>query len=153
MGKHFREFGTNGLAVGQKFLGKRALYNAGAHGAVPAGIHGDTKQGARSVVIGDRIYSDDSLPWGLLAYTGAGGKLYSGRHPTKDQVKDQTMTGSNLFMLRSIQTQNEIRVFAKVDKIRGMGVYEFLGMYTAVDVMTVINHEGFVMIKFILVPV
>ena len=99
------------VALGSTFESRRALYDAGVHRQLQAGIVGTPAKGAESIVMSGG-YPDDKDDGFEIKYTGHGGQ-----HPaTKKQFKDQDPKDSgNAALIKSIETGKPIRV------IRGSG--------------------------------
>ena len=68
-----RRFGSiPGVSRGTSYADRRALYDAGVHRALIAGIVGGAKEGAESIVVSGG-YEDDEDYGDILVYTGQGG--------------------------------------------------------------------------------
>jgi hypothetical protein len=123
-------YGHNGLDVGQWFpLRLSALYY-GAHGASQAGISGDTKNGAFSIVVSG-LYDDLDRDMGdVLHYSG------SGSHDDNPRAHAPS-TNQTRTLHASLRTQNPVRVlrnkskhrYAPTDGLRYDGLYLVVSMH------------------------
>src|SRR5262245_14776028 len=86
-----RTFGdVPGYPPGRHFASRRALFDAGIHRQLQAGIAGSSTVGAESIVLSGG-YEDDEDHGTLIIYTGEGG-----RDPqTGKQIADQVFTRGN----------------------------------------------------------
>ena len=90
-----------GVSVGQLFVDRKALHNAGIHRGLMRGI---APNGESIVLSGG--YVDDIDEGDLIVYTGEGG-----RDPdSKVQIAHQTLTGGNLALAENFTDGNPIRV-------------------------------------------
>src|SRR4029453_7613282 len=88
--------GIEGVSVGAVFDDRRALYDAGVHRALQAGIAGGEADGADSIVVSGG-YEDDEDAGDVIVYTGQGGNDPA----TKKQIADQTLTLGNAGLMKS----------------------------------------------------
>ncbi|WP_377268659.1 YDG/SRA domain-containing protein [Peterkaempfera sp. SMS 1(5)a] len=94
-----------GIAVGQVFPNRRALFDARVHRQLQAGICGTQERGAESIVVSGG-YEDDEDHGDVIIYTGQGGR----DERTGQQVKDQELTLGNAALVTSLTTGTPIRV-------------------------------------------
>jgi putative restriction endonuclease len=101
-----RKFGDiPGVLTGTLFPTRRALADAGLHAPLQAGISGNGKEGAESIVLSGG-YEDDLDFGDVIIYTGQGG-----RDPeTGSQTADQELTRGNLGLVVSQRNGFPIRV-------------------------------------------
>ncbi|GAA5003151.1 YDG/SRA domain-containing protein [Kitasatospora paranensis] len=98
-----------GHPVGSQYQWRRELSAAGVHAPLMGGIHGNSREGADSIVVSGG-YPDDEDHGDVIIYTGHGGQQ-GGR-----QVRDQDITDpGNAGLVRSELEGNVIRV------VRGSG--------------------------------
>jgi putative restriction endonuclease len=98
-------FGTiDEVNVGSRFDSRRALYDAGVHRTLQAGIVGRQNIGAESVVLSGG-YDDDEDFGDVIVYTGDGGQ-----DDNNKQVADQTFDGKNKALCRNHLEAIPIRV-------------------------------------------
>ncbi|WP_406112684.1 YDG/SRA domain-containing protein [Kitasatospora purpeofusca] len=98
-----------GHPVGSQYQRRRELHDAGVHAPLMAGIHGNSHEGADSIVVSGG-YGDDEDHGSVIIYTGHGGQE-KGR-----QVSDQDINHpGNAGLVRSELEGNLVRV------IRGAG--------------------------------
>ena len=118
-----------GVSPGHWFESRRALYEAGVHRQLRAGICGRADEGAESVVLSGG-YPDDLDRGDVILYTGMGGR----DHATGEHVADQQLMGPNRALARNVHTGRPVRV------IRGAGAaskwapdegYRYDGLYRA----------------------
>jgi len=116
-----------GYPPGHWFASRRALFEAGVHRQLRAGICGRAEEGAESVVLSGG-YTDDWDRGDVILYTGRGGR----DHTTGEQVADQRLTGANRALAYNVQTGQPVRV------VRGAGAtskwapeegYRYDGLY------------------------
>lgn len=116
-----------GISPGHWFASRRALYEAGVHRPLRAGIGGRAAEGAASVVLSGG-YTDDLDRGDVILYTGMGGR----DHATGEQVADQRLTGANRALARNVHSGQPVRV------VRGAGAtskwapdegYRYDGLY------------------------
>src|SRR5215831_7906617 len=84
------------VPVGTLFDSRRALYDAGVHRQLQAGIAGGEHAGAESIVVSGG-YEDDEDYGDLIVYTGQGGNDPN----TGRQVADQQLTLGNAGLMKS----------------------------------------------------
>jgi putative restriction endonuclease len=95
-----------GVLVGTEFPSRRALADAGVHRALQAGIVGNGREGAESVVVSGG-YEDDEDHGDVIVYTGHGGNDRN----TRRQVADQSFDApGNSALLMSQLTGGQVRV-------------------------------------------
>lgn len=124
-------YGHNGLEVGQWFPIRLSALYYGAHGASQAGISGDTKNGAYSVVVSGLYDELDRDMGDVLYYSG------SGSHDNEDPKTHAPSTNQTRTLHASLRTQKPVRVlrnkskhrFAPTDGIRYDGLYVVISMH------------------------
>jgi putative restriction endonuclease len=99
-----------GVEVGRVFQTRQELSNAGVHAPPMAGISGNPKEGADSIVVSGG-YEDDEDYGDYIIYTGQGGNDTT----TKTQIADQKLTRGNMGLVVSYNQGLPVRV------IRGLG--------------------------------
>ncbi|TPG67294.1 YDG/SRA domain-containing protein [Hymenobacter nivis] len=112
-----------GVAPGHEFRNRLELYGAGVHTQTQAGISARQGEGAASIVLSGG-YEDDEDFGDVIIYTGRGGRSAESRQ----QVADQTLTGSNLELARNYTTGLPLRVTRKVEARNG-SFYRYDGLY------------------------
>nr|XP_016447832.1 PREDICTED: E3 ubiquitin-protein ligase ORTHRUS 2-like [Nicotiana tabacum] len=124
---------NQGVLVGESWTHRLNCRQWGVHWPHVAGIAGQAKYGAQSVVLSGG-YEDDEDHGEWFLYTGSGGRDLSGnKRTTKDQSFDQTFTNSNEALRVSCQEGYPVRVvrshkekrssYAPQDGLRYNGVY------------------------------
>ncbi|OIT06598.1 e3 ubiquitin-protein ligase orthrus 2 [Nicotiana attenuata] len=124
---------NQGVLVGESWTHRLNCRQWGVHWPHVAGIAGQAKYGAQSVVLSGG-YEDDEDHGEWFLYTGSGGRDLSGNKRTnKDQSFDQTFTNSNEALRVSCQEGYPVRVvrshkekrssYAPQDGLRYDGVY------------------------------
>ena len=123
-----------------------ALSRAGLHRPTRTGVSGSAAEGAESIILADQ-YADDDFREDDLTYSGSGG-----RDPrTGRQTTNQEMSGRNLYLLRSLETGQPVRVFRRIAVATGSG-YRYEGLYRVVAAVYEAGKAGFLVWKFRLVP-
>ena len=140
---------VEGIMPGTQFEDRRALYDAGVHRALQAGIVGRAIDGAESIVLSGG-YVDDEDRGTLVIYTGQGG-----RDPnSKRQVADQELSLGNLALVTSSLAGLPVRV------IRGSSHasphspergYRYDGLYAVDEYWSERGRDGFLIWRFRLV--
>ena len=115
-----------GVAPGHEFTNRLELYGAGVHTQTQAGISARQGEGAASIVLSGG-YEDDEDFGNVIIYTGHGGRSTE----SNQQVADQTLTGSNLELVRNYTTGLPLRVIRKVRALSG-SFYRYDGLYRVV---------------------
>ncbi|SMR56972.1 unnamed protein product [Zymoseptoria tritici ST99CH_1E4] len=127
----FDVYGHNGLEVGQWFPNRLSSLYYGAHGASQAGISGDTKNGAYSIVVSGAYDELDKDMGDVLYYSG------SGSHENDDPKRHAESTNQTRTLHASLRTQNPVRVlrnkskhrYAPTEGIRYDGLYIVVSMH------------------------
>jgi len=121
--------------VGYVCVDREHLCNTGLHATRWKGIQGNTKDGARSVVLSGGYEDDDDLGE-EFTYTGSGGQKAWGWGSDMPQVEDQVWARENMALLMSYQLRKPVRV------IRGSNLrsafaprqgYRYDGLYMVVE--------------------
>jgi hypothetical protein len=129
------------IRVGTLFDSRRALYDAGVHRQLQAGIAGGEQAGAESIVVSGG-YEDDEDYGDVIVYTGQGGNDAN----TARQVADQQLTLGNAGLMKSRVEGLPVRVirgahpgsaFAPATGLR------YDGLYYVEDAHHVIGKSGF----------
>ncbi|QIN80589.1 HNH endonuclease [Rubrobacter marinus] len=147
-----RTFGQiPGYPEGTTFDSRAELSEAGVHRPLMAGISGNARDGADSIVLSGG-YEDDKDLGDEIVYTGHGG-----RDPrTGVQVSDQALRGGNLALAKSSLEGLPVRV------IRGSrhaspyspeSGYRYDGLYTVDDYWHDVGRSGFLIWRFRLLKV
>ncbi|CAD5122943.1 DgyrCDS11338 [Dimorphilus gyrociliatus] len=89
-----------GVDVGMSWEYRKQISQAGGHRPLVAGIHGQPKRGAFSVVLSGG-YEDDQDFGDTFIFTGSGGRDLSGNKRCAQQSKDQEFSGCNLALARN----------------------------------------------------
>ena len=142
-----RTFGQiPGYPEGSTFDSRAELSEAGVHRPLMAGISGNPRDGADSIVLSGG-YEDDRDLGDEIVYTGQGG-----RDPrTGAQVSDQALRGGNLALAKSSLEGLPIRV------VRGSrhaspyspeSGYRYDGLYTVDDYWHDVGRSGFRIWRF-----
>ncbi|KAK7948588.1 YDG/SRA domain-containing protein [Apiospora aurea] len=101
-----KEFGHNGLSVGQWFPMRLVALHHGAHGASQAGIYGNQKSGAFSIVAGNSTYHAFDQDQGDVLYYSA-----PRAHENKDPNRLASPASSGSLALRaSHSSRRPVRV-------------------------------------------
>ncbi|KAK8038867.1 hypothetical protein PG993_007278 [Apiospora rasikravindrae] len=100
-----KEFGHNGLSVGQWFAMRLVALHHGAHGASQAGISGSQKTGAFSIVAGNSIYHEFDQDQGDVLYYSA-----PRAHENKDPDHLGTASSGSLALRASHSSRKPVRV-------------------------------------------
>ena len=138
------------VAVGTVFPDRKALREAGIHRPLQAGICGTGKTGAESIVLNGG-YEDDKDSMGEIVYTGHGGNDPN----TGQQVADQTLTGTNLSLVRSCDWGRPVRVVRGWREPGGLGPkagYRYDGLYRVIEYREERGKSGYKIWRFRLVP-
>ena len=139
------------VTVGTVFPNRKALREAGVHRPLQAGICGTGDKGAESIVLNGG-YEDDVDSMNEIVYTGHGGN-----DPGSGlQVADQTLTGTNLSLVRSCDWNLPVRVVRGWREPSGLGPkagYRYDGLYRVVEYWEERGKSGFKIWRFRLVPV
>uniref|UniRef100_A0A914V122 YDG domain-containing protein n=1 Tax=Plectus sambesii TaxID=2011161 RepID=A0A914V122_9BILA len=147
----------DGIEVGFVFHSREEASYAGIHRGLVAGISGNDKQIYSICLNGG--YEDDIDLGDRLCYTGAGGRDLKGTASkpkncrTAPQSKDQTLTGTNLGLLKNLETKMPVRV------LRGYKLhsryapeygYRYDGLYEVVKHNVQMGQAGFLVQRFFL---
>jgi putative restriction endonuclease len=138
------------VAVGTVFPNRKALREAGIHRPLQAGICGSGDTGAESIVLNGG-YEDDVDSSDEIIYTGHGGNDPA----TGQQTADQTLTGSNLSLVRSCDWDLPIRVTRGWREPGGLGPkagYRYDGLYRVEKYWEERGRSGYKIWRFKLVP-
>jgi putative restriction endonuclease len=128
-----------GVPPGTLFEGRRALSEAGVHRPLLAGISGAAQDGADSVVLAGS-YEDDQDDGEHILYTGAGG-----RDPeTGHQTAHQTLTRSNLALVRSHELGRPVRVSRRL----AGRTYRYEGLYRVAALWQEVGQSGYRIWRF-----
>ena len=100
-----KEFGHNGLSVGQWFPMRLVALHHGAHGASQAGIHGSQATGAYSIVAGNSLYHDFDQDTGDVLYYSA-----PRAHENKDPHQLGPASSGSLALRASHASRKPVRV-------------------------------------------
>ena len=113
---------------GDTFRNRIDLALSGVHRPRRAGVCGTQQLGAESIVLAGQ-YEDDQFEEEEIRYAGNGG-----RDPkTGHQMVDQVATGTNLALLKSVETGQPVRVLRKVPaEDGGPDVYRYEGLYRVI---------------------
>jgi putative restriction endonuclease len=134
------------VPVGTPFSSRRALFDAGVHRQLQAGIAGGEQAGAESIVVSGG-YEDDEDYGDLIVYTGQGGNDPN----TGRQVADQQLTLGNAGLMKSRVEGLPVRV------VRGAhpgspfappSGFRYDGLYYVEDAFHVIGKSGFKIWRF-----
>ena len=132
--------------VGSCFASRAALSKAGIHGPHIAGIAGNGRTGARSVVLSGR-YEDTEDFGDVIIYTGHGG-----RDPdTGRQMAHQTLTRGNLALAVSCMQELPIRVIRGANLVSPYAPqtgYRYDGLYQVEDYWCEPGTSGFNIWRF-----
>ena len=136
-------FGSiKGVSIGQIFIRRRDLSDAGVHAPLQAGIWGGANEGACSIVLSGG-YEDDIDDLDFILYTGHGGQ------ENKKQVADQQFTVGNQGLVLSCELKLPVRV------IRGEQIpngpdhgYRYDGLYYVQKYERVRGKSGFYVCRF-----
>ena len=133
---------------GDTFRNRSDLAMSGVHRPRRAGVCGTQILGAESIVLAGQ-YEDDDFSEAEIRYSGNGGRdPKSGR-----QVTDQISTGTNLALLKSVETGRPVRVLRKVPALDGgPDVYRYEGLYRVVGSSFGPGKSGFKVYVFRLRP-
>lgn len=133
---------------GDTFANRLALALSGLHRPPRAGVCGTQQLGAESIVLAGQ-YEDDVFGEAEICYSGNGGRDPKTRH----QTTDQTATGTNLALLKSVETGHPVRVLRKVPAEDGSpDVYRYEGLYQVVKSSYGPGKAGFSVYRFFLRP-
>ena len=135
-----------GVATGAVFPDRAALYAAGVHRQMQAGIAGRGAEGAESIVLNEG-YEDDQDLGDEIIYTGEGG-----RDPNRGgQIADQQLTRGNLALAVSHTQGLPVRV-VRGPKLTSpyapTGGYRYDGLYAIEDYWEDRGKAGFVIWRF-----
>ncbi|MBS2532202.1 HNH endonuclease [Catenulispora sp. NF23] len=141
-----------GYPVGFTFARQRDAFDAGVHGMTDAGISGNGREGADSIVVSGG-YPDDRDYGDVIIYTGHGGRDRDSRR----QVADQKITSpGNAGLVRSQLEELLVRVLRGS---RGNPVHSpktglsYDGLFRVDDHWSVQGEEGFLIWQFRMVKV
>jgi HNH endonuclease./YDG/SRA domain. len=148
----FDAFGTpRGVSEGDAFRDRRALYAAGVHCQLRAGIHGTKATGAESVVLSGG-YEDDEDYGSVIIYTGQGGRDEDGRHVADQDPEDL----GNAALITSAATALPVRV-TRGSKHRSPYSpntgYRYDGLYRVESHWQHRRHDGFLVCRYRMVRV
>ena len=111
---------------GDTFRNRIELALSGVHRPRRAGVCGTQQLGAESLVLAGQ-YENDQFEEEEIRYAGNG----SLDAKTGRQIADQAATGTNLALLRSVETGQPVRMLRKVPADDGgPDVYRYEGLYT-----------------------
>jgi putative restriction endonuclease len=124
----------NTINVGTLFPSRKALYDAGLHRHLMAGISGDEEEGADAIVISGGYEDDQDKRSDEILYTGQGGR----DEKTGRQVADQELTRGNLALMVNRTQGLPVRVFRKT--ARG---YQYAGLFSVQDAWHERGRSGY----------
>jgi putative restriction endonuclease len=134
-----------GVKVGQVFADRRAVYDAGLHRTLVAGI---APKGYSIVLSGG--YEDDVDDGDAIIYTGQGGRDQN----TGKQIADQELTRGNLSLAQNMVQGVPVRVTRGRDldsPFAPSAGYRYDGLYQVEDYWTERGKSGFLVYRFRLV--
>jgi hypothetical protein len=133
---------------GDTFRNRLELALSGLHRPPRTGVCGTQALGAESIVLAGQ-YEDDEFGEPEIRYSGNGG-----RDPkTGRQTTNQVATGTNLALLKSVETGQPVRVLRKVPaEDGGPDVYRYEGLYRVVGTSYGPGKSGFQVFVFRLQP-
>jgi putative restriction endonuclease len=138
------------VTPGMVFPNRKALREAGIHRPLQAGICGTGDTGAESIVLNGG-YEDDVDTRAEIIYTGHGGNDPA----SGQQVADQTLTGTNLSLVRSCEWGLPVRVVRGWREPSGLGPkagYRYDGLYRVAEYWEARGRSGHKIWRFRLVP-
>ncbi|KAF5361534.1 hypothetical protein D9758_006159 [Tetrapyrgos nigripes] len=143
---------VEGVKIGQVFEKRKDLSDAGVHTPLYAGISGNSKHGAFSIVVSGK-YEDDIDEGDTIYYTGAGGRVDSFGN-SGPQTEDQSFEHlQNKWLLMSWELGTSVRVsrgsggHSKYAPTTG---YRYDGLYDVVDREHIKGKSGFKICRFTL---
>ena len=133
---------------GDTFRNRLELAFSGLHRPPRAGVCGTYALGAESIVLAGQ-YEDDEFNEEEIRYSGNGGRDPKTGHQTTNQIA----AGTNLALLRSVETNHPVRVLRKVPaEDGGPDVYRYEGLYAVVGSSYGPGKSGFQVYVFRLRP-
>jgi DUF2075 family protein len=138
------------VAVGTVFANRKALREGGIHRPLQAGICGTGKTGAESIVLNGG-YEDDVDSGDEIIYTGHGGNDPA----SGQQVADQSLTGTNLSLVRSCEWGLPVRVVRGWNEPGDLGPragYRYDGLYRVEEYWEERGRSGYKIWRFRLAP-
>ncbi|KAF7949822.1 uncharacterized protein EAE97_003331 [Botrytis byssoidea] len=130
--------GHNGLTVGDCWPRQMAALRDGAHGAPQAGIVGDKKEGAYSIVISKHYEGFDMDEGDIVYYSAPGAK--------ESIIKEADSENSGVMILRrSMETKKPVRVLRSSNcawKNRPAAGIRYDGLYRVTDGNVETNGKG-----------
>lgn len=143
-----RNYGHNGLTVGQWFpIQLVALFN-GAHGSAQGGIHGDKANGAFSILVGGKYDLLDTDNGNTLFYSG------TGSCDNRDPDNPVPSTQGTLALHASMRTRTPVRVMRAAGSSSSFAPslgLRYDGLYIVEEVILSENTKGGKYEKFKLV--
>ena len=133
------------VEVGTEFADRRALYDAGVHRALQAGIVGKAVEGAESIVLSGG-YPDDEDFGDYVIYTGFGG-----RDPnTGQQIADQHFEKQNQALVTSHLRGLPVRVIrgGRHREFAPKAGYRYDGLYRVDRYWREAGRDGFQICRF-----
>ncbi|MGW4379341.1 YDG/SRA domain-containing protein [Kitasatospora sp. NPDC004531] len=138
-----------GVEVGKVYANRRALFDAGVHRQLQAGIAGTKVHGAQSIVISGG-YEDDEDHGDVVIYTGQGG-----RDPnTGQQVAAQQLTRGNAALVTSVSTGVPVRVIRSLADHQRKSVvagYRYDGLFRVEEYWSDLGRSGHLVWRYRLV--
>ncbi|TFK71186.1 SRA-YDG [Pluteus cervinus] len=151
MGQNVRYGAIKGVAVGQCFKDRLELRLKNVHNIKVAGVAGNVKEGAASVVVSGG-YEDDIDMGDIIEYTGAGGQDDSDWGPQpRNQTKNQQWGNSQKMLQRSYEAHRPVRVirgFSLKSKYAPAKGYRYDGLYHVTKVYETTGKSGYTVWKF-----
>lgn len=143
-----RLFGTPpSVHVGQQFIDRRELHDAGVHAPLQAGISGTKSEGADSIVVSGG-YGDDKDYGDYILYTGHGGKDPN----SSKQVADQSIEApGNAGLISSMIQGLPVRVVRGAHKgspYAPLAGYRYAGLFLVTEFIEKPGNEGFNIVQF-----
>ena len=139
----------DGHPVGSIYRTRRELHDAGLHAPLQAGISGNAREGADSIVVSGG-YVDDEDYGDVIIYTGHGGRGANGR-----QVEDQDINASgNAGLVVSHLEGLPVRVIRGAHKDSPYAPdygYQYSGLYLVDSYGSKVGADGFLIWQFKLV--
>ena len=137
---------VSGSPIGSTFPTRRTLYDAKVHRVLQAGIQGNAKEGAESIVISGG-YEDDQDYGNEIIYTGEGGRDPS----TGQQIADQKLARGNLHLATSTTIGMPVRVIrgaTKDNPYAPSSGYRYDGLFLIEDYWSEKGTSGFVVWRY-----
>ena len=141
-------FGTPpSVHVGQQFVDRRELHDAGVHRPLQGGISGNRAEGADSIVVSGG-YGDDADFGDYILYTGHGGKAANSATQIAHQSVDSPGNAGLITSMIQALPVRVVRGAHKGSPFAPPSGYRYAGLYLVTEFLEKVGRDGFQIVLF-----